>query len=182
MKSLLLPACLFGLMAVPAPAKVHTALKEESTLSYTLIHKMHEITGVSKNFKCLVDLGSDTSKARIYVKAPVAEFNSGNSSRDANMLEVLEATKYPHVEFLSDSVRREGREGRDWRVFGRLTFHGVKRPVNFTVAPQISGNKVRIRGGFKVSLTEFKIERPKLLLIPVEDDLEIAIDVVAKVE
>jgi polyisoprenoid-binding protein YceI len=180
MKSLLLAAGLFCLGAgVPAQAKVYTALKDESTLSYHLIHKMHEITGVSKNFKCLVDLGADTSKARIYVKGAVAEFNSGNSSRDANMLEVLEATKYPYVEFLSDSVRREGAE---WRVFGRLTFHGVKRPVHFKVSPRIFGNKVRVQGAFKVSLTEFKIERPKLLMIPVEDDLEIEIDVAAKVE
>ncbi|MCD6023359.1 MAG: YceI family protein [Fibrobacteria bacterium] len=164
---------------VPAQAKVHAALKDESTLSYTLIHKMHEITGVSKNFKCRVELETDTTKTRIHVKGAVAGFNSGNSTRDANVLEVLEATKYPHVEFLGDSVRREG---KDWRVFGRLTFHGVKRSLNFKVSPQVSGNKVRIQGGFKVSLTEFKIERPRLLLIPVEDDLEIRIDVVAKVE
>lgn len=177
MKSLLFAAGLACLGAgVPAQAKVHAALKDESTLSYTLTHKMHEITGVSRKFKCLVDLGADTLKTRIYVKGAVAGFNSGNSSRDANMLEALEATKYPHVEFLSDSVRREG---RDWRVFGRLTFHGVKRPLNFKVSPQISGNRVRVQGGFKVSLTEFRIERPRLLMIPVEDDLEIRMDVVA---
>jgi polyisoprenoid-binding protein YceI len=170
---------LAGLIAVPAQAKVYSALKGESTLSYNLIHKMHQVTGVSKNFKCIVDLAEDSTKSRIYVKAPVAEFNSGNSSRDANMLETLEASKYPNVEFASDSVRREG---RDWRVHGRLSFHGVRRPVNFIVRPENSGDKVRIRGNFKVSLTEFKVERPRLLMIPVDDELEIVIDVAAKRE
>jgi polyisoprenoid-binding protein YceI len=164
------------LATAPAQAKVYTALKDESSISYRLIHKMHEVTGVSKNFKCVVDLAADSSKSRVYVKSSVTEFNSGNSSRDANMLEVLEAVKYPFVEFMSDSVRREG---RDWRVFGRLSFHGVKKPIHFLVKPEASGNKVRIRGAFAVSLTEFKVERPRLLMIPVDDDLQIEIDVVA---
>ncbi len=174
MKSLLLAVCL--LSGISAQAKVYTALKEESTISYSLIHKMHEVKGVSKNFKCVVDLATDSSKSRVYVKSAVAEFNSGSSSRDANMLEVLEAVKYPSVEFVSDSVRREGRE---WRVFGRLSFHGVKKPIHFLVKEEASGNKVRIRGNFAVSLTEFKVERPRLLMIPVDDDLQIEIDVVA---
>ena len=180
MKPLLLAVCL--LTGIPAQAKIYTALKDESALSYHLVHKMHEVTGVSRNFKCVVDLAADSSKSRVYVKTAVSEFVSGNSSRDANMLEVLEATKYPYVEFMSDSVRREGREGADWRVYGRLTFHGVKKPLNFTVKPLVSGNKVRVKGAFKISLTEFKVERPRLLMIPVEDDLEIEIDVASKVE
>jgi polyisoprenoid-binding protein YceI len=181
MKPLLLVACLLAVhgAVIPAQAKVYTALKGESTLSYHLIHKMHEVTGVSKNFKCVVDLAADSSKSRVYVKGAVSEFNSGNSSRDATMLEVVEATKYPAVEFMSDSVRREG---HDWRVFGRLTFHGVKRPINFVVRPEVSGSKVRVRGMFKVSLTEYKVERPRLLMIPVDDELQIEIDVVSKVE
>jgi polyisoprenoid-binding protein YceI len=180
MKHLILVSGLLGLLATgPAQAKVYTAIKEESSIAYHLIHKMHEVTGVSKNFKCVVDIPADSTKSRIYVKAAVAEFNSGNASRDANTLEVLEAVKYPAVEFMSDSVRREGRE---WRVFGKLTFHGVKKPIQFVVKPEITGSKVRVRGAFKVSLTEYKVERPRLLMIPVDDELEIELDVAAKVE
>ena len=165
------------LMLGTAQAKVYTALKGESSISYHVIHKMHEVTGTSKNFKCVVDLAEDSTKSRVYVKSALIEFNSGNSSRDANMLEVLEAVKYPAVEFMSDSVRREG---RDWRVFGRLNFHGVKKPINFVVKPETSGNNIRVRGAFTVSLTEFKVERPRLLMIPVDDDLQIEIDVIAE--
>ena len=143
---------------------------------------MHEFTGVSKKFRCAVDLPEDTLKARIYVKAGIVEFNSGNSSRDGNMLEVTEAAKYPYVEFASDSVRKGGMDDKGqqlWRVFGRLSFHGVKKPVNFLVRPLIGGGKVRIEGIFDISLTEFKIERPSLLMIPVDDALQIRISVVA---
>jgi polyisoprenoid-binding protein YceI len=170
------------LCGAPVQAKVYSALPGESVLSYHMVHKMHEFSGVSKKFRCAVDLPEDTLKARIYVKAAVVEFNSGNSSRDGNMLEVTEASKFPFVEFLSDSVRKgcmdeNGRQ--QWRVFGRLSFHGVKKPVSFLVRPEIGGGKVRVRGAFDISLTDFKIERPSLLMIPVDDALQIRIDVVA---
>ena len=81
---------LLGLLVLGnAQAKVYTALKGESSISYHVIHKMHEVTGTSKDFKCVVDLAADSTKSRIYVKSALTEFNSGNSSRDANMLEVL---------------------------------------------------------------------------------------------
>jgi polyisoprenoid-binding protein YceI len=164
-------------------AKVYAALPNESSISYHLTHKMHAFTGVSKKFRCVVDLGEDSLKSRIYVKAAVVEFNSGNSSRDANMLEATEASKFPFVEFASDSVRREdnGKDGRQWRVYGRLAFHGVRRAVAFTVKPETNGGKVRVTGSFDISLTEFKIERPSLLMIPVDDALKITLDVVANV-
>jgi len=169
---------LAGLTALPAQAKVYSAIPGESSIAYHMVHKMHEFTGVSRNFKCVVDLAADSSKSRVYVKAAVAEFNSGNSSRDGNMVEVAEAAKYPNVEFMSDSVRREG---DDWRVYGKLAFHGVTKPINFNVKPENADGKVRIKGAFKVSLTEFKIKRPSLLMIPVDDDMDIWIDVVSKV-
>jgi polyisoprenoid-binding protein YceI len=169
---------LTALAAQPAHAKVYSAIPGESSIAYHMVHKMHEFTGVSKTFKCVVDLATDSSKSRVYVKAAVADFNSGNSSRDGNMVEVAEAGKFPYVEFMSDSVRREGAE---WRVFGKLAFHGEKKPVQFKVKPENEDGKVRIKGAFKISLTAFKIERPSLMMIPVDDDLAIWIDVVSNV-
>jgi polyisoprenoid-binding protein YceI len=167
---------LAAVAAAPASAKVYTAKRNESTLSYHMVHKLHEFTGVSRDFTCMVDLPADTSRARVYVKVPVVSFNSGNSSRDGNMLIYTEAAKYPNVEFVSDSVRSAG---GTWNVHGKLTFHGVRRPVAFNVQPEIGGGKVRIRGDFKVLLSEFKVERPRLFLVPVDDTLSIAIDAVA---
>ena len=168
-------AALLG-AATPASAKVYTAKKGESTISYHMVHKLHEFTGVSRDFTCMVDLPADTLRARVYVKAPVVSFNSGNSSRDGNMLTFTEAAKYPNVEFVSDSVRPENGA---WRISGRLTFHGVRRPITFIAKPEIGGGHVRIRGTFTALLSEFKVERPRLFLVPVSDTLAISIDAVA---
>ena len=158
-------------------AKTYEAIPSESRLTYFLNHPLHRVEGVSKNFTCKVDIPEDTLQTRIAVKAPVLDFNSGNSNRDAHALETLDAFKHPFVEFISDSLRRET-EG--FRVFGKLTFHGIKRPVDFLMIPKYAADKVRLRGKFKIKLSDFKVERPSLLLVRTDDDLLVEIDVSAK--
>jgi len=157
-------------------AKSYEALRGDSKLTYHLHHPFHEIESVSRDFSCTVDLSDDTTHAKIHVKASVVSFNSGNSSRDSHALEVLDAFKYPAVEFTSDSVRHEE---KSYRVFGRLTFHGVTRPINFAVVPEYGKDKVRIKGGFTLKLGDYKVERPSLMMIRTDEDLKIDIDVVA---
>ena len=167
-----------GLLALPwnAHAKTYQAIKGESHISYHLHHPMHEIESGSKDFDCTVDLNSDTAHSKIHVKASVISFSSGNSNRDSHMMEVMDAIKYPFVEFTSDSVRHET---AGYRVFGRLTFHGVKHNVDFSVAPIYLKDRVEIKGDFTVKLSDYKIDRPSLLFVPTADDLQIHLDVVA---
>ncbi len=157
-------------------AKDYQALKGESNIFYTLKHPMHLVKGVSNDFVCTVNLLPDTLHSRITVKVPVASFNSGHSSRDSHTLEVLEALKYPFVEFVSDSIHSEN---QNYRIFGQLTFHGVRRPIDFQVTPLFEKNGIRIKGGFAIKLTDFKIKPPSLLFIPVEDLLRIDLNVIA---
>ena len=77
------------------------------------------------------------------------------------------------MEFVSDSLRRDD---NGYRVFGELTFHGVKRPVDFPVTPTYAKNKVEIKGGFAVLLSDYKVERPSLLFVPTANDLHIDLD------
>jgi polyisoprenoid-binding protein YceI len=159
--------------AIPASAKTYQAIKGESTLSYHLVHTMHKVTGVSKDFQCLVELSPDTVSSKIQVSAAVSTFDSRNSSRDSHMLEVVEAMKYPRVEFASESVKPEG-DG--YRVAGTLRFHGVAKPVDFHVTPRIRGDKVEITGAFDLKLTDFKVKPPSLLVVSVHDDFRISFD------
>jgi polyisoprenoid-binding protein YceI len=128
-------------------------------------------------FDCTVELGADTLQARISVKAPVAAFNTGNSNRDSHTLELLDAFKFPFVEFVSDSIRRDS---GDYRVFGHLQFHGVKKPVSFPVEWWNKDGKTHVTAEFKVKLSDHKIKRPTLMMVPTEDVLRIKVLAVAK--
>jgi polyisoprenoid-binding protein YceI len=160
-----------------AEAKVYEAIKGESSLSYGLVHPMHHITGVSRDFLCKVDLSPDTVSSQIKVSAAVSSFDSKNSSRDSHAMEMVDAMKYPNVEFASSAVKPEG-DG--YLVSGNLTFHGITRPVSFHVTPKSAGGKVEIVGEFAVKLSDFKVERPTLLFVPTEDKLSIRFDLFSK--
>lgn len=159
-----------------AQAKTYEAIKGESSLSYGLVHPMHHITGVSRDFLCQVDLSPDTVSSRIKVSAAVSSFDSKNSSRDSHAMEMVEAMKYPRVEFSSEAVKPEG-DG--YLVSGNLTFHGITRPVSFHVSPKSAGGKVEIIGEFAVKLSDYKVKRPTLLFVPTQDKLTIRFDLFA---
>jgi polyisoprenoid-binding protein YceI len=98
----------------------------------------------------------------------VTTFDSGNSNRDSHAMEVIDAISYPEVSFVSSSVTETG---DSLKVTGKLTFHGVTRDIVALAAAKWSVDKIEVRGSFVLSLTDFKIERPSLLMIPVEDAL-----------
>ena len=171
-------AALLALAAVSFPgAKVYQALKGESALTYVLVHPMHTVKGVNRDLDCTVDLSSDTVSSQIRVAADVLKFDSGNSNRDSHAMEVVGYRKYPKVSFASTSVK-PGRDGYD--VAGDLTFHGQTRPVNFHVTPKLTPGRIEISGQFAVKLSEFGVERPSLMLVPVKDELTIRFDLFAK--
>src|SRR2546422_2598533 len=72
------------------------ALKQ-GTLTYTVVHKLHEVKGTSHEMEGLakVQPGAPTL---VQVRARVATFDSGNSNRDAHMRESTREPVHPTVE------------------------------------------------------------------------------------
>lgn len=176
----LLPAVALVLgLANPGFARVYEAIRDESVLTYRIKHPLHKVKGVTREFTCKVELSPDTLSSKVEVSADVKTFDSGNSNRDDHVLEAVKARKHPRVEFVSDSVRKSD-DG--YRVFGKLTFAGKTRPVDFAVIPKHEGGKVRIAGGFTVKPTDYGVKPPSLMFIAAEDKLDIRFDLVAKEE
>jgi polyisoprenoid-binding protein YceI len=157
------------------PAKI-TALGSESYLKYLLIHPLHHVEAISKEIQCTIDYDDATHTVlQTSFSADVSSFDSGNSNRDSHAMEVLDALTYPTVSFESTKIEPSGIA---LNVQGNLTFHGRTRPISFVASSNIDGNKLTVIGQTAVSLTAFDIERPSLLLMPVEDSLKISFDVV----
>jgi polyisoprenoid-binding protein YceI len=87
-------------------------------------------------------------------------------------MEVVESMKYPDVTFASSSVTQNG---DSLTVAGKLTFHGVTKDILMTGVTKWSQNKLDVQGSFEVTITAFKIERPALLMIPVDDALRFSL-------
>ena len=165
----LLLALLFLVTTSKAQTKKIQADKKESSVTYHMTHPLHEIEATSKDIGCWADL--DPAKKEIthvYVQIDVTTFDGGNSNRDSHAMEVIDAISYPKVKFTSTSIIQNGDK---LKVTGKLTFHGITKEITFDALSKWESNKVTVSGNFVISLTEFKIERPSLLLIPVNDEL-----------
>jgi polyisoprenoid-binding protein YceI len=152
-----------------AGTPVMHVVHDESTVTYRLVHPLHKIEASSKDveYTLQADPGARTISS-VSATVDVMTFNSGNSNRDSHAMEVIDALTYPDAEFSSTSVAQAG---DSITVTGQLTFHGVTKPVVMKGVADWQANKVVVKGGFEVSLAAFNIERPSLLLIPVEDRL-----------
>jgi polyisoprenoid-binding protein YceI len=175
-------ACAFVASAVAraqqAPAATDLAVDaKECTLTYHLVHKLHKIDGVSHKVDGRARILPD-GKAQVMVRVPSESFDSGNVNRDAHMKECVEAAKYPWVELkalgegLTPPATFPTTQKKTFKA--QLSFHGVQQtfdvPVDVTWE---AANKVRANVTFAISLDGYKVERPSLMFVKVDDELKV---------
>lgn len=169
-------AVLWLFLAVAATSgqtKTVEAIKDESLITYRINHTLHHIEATSKDGWFRVELDPARREIKsVMAQVDVMTFDSGNSNRDSHAMEVVESIKYPDVTFASTSVTQNG---DSLSVAGKLTFHGVTKDIVMTGATKWSQNKLEVQGSFELSITAFKIERPSLLMIPVDDALKFSL-------
>lgn len=157
------------------PGRVQS-LKGESWITYHLTHPLHEVEATSKVplFHAEIDPQNREIKGAD-AQVDVTSFDSGNSNRDSHAMEVIDALDYPAVTFTSTKIVQFG---DSLSISGVLMFHGISRNIVAAALSKWSANKLEVLGSFDLSLTEFKIQRPTLLLIPVNDRLRFKFDAV----
>lgn len=147
------------------------ANKKESTLTYHMVHPLHSWDGISRDVQGVLQYDDATKKiAKVAILAKVSSFDSKNSNRDSHMLEVTEGLKYPNVTFSSTSVTENGNK---LNVKGLLTFHGVTKEISFVATQKDIKQEKVVDGSFTVLLEDFKITRPSLMMMPVENEMKI---------
>jgi polyisoprenoid-binding protein YceI len=97
--------------------------QEKSKISYDAKHFLHAWSGQNNSVKGVIIIEDDVI-SNIAVAAEIADFDSGNSNRDAHSLEVLEALKFPMIKFYSDNIKRDDEVGI---INGKLEFHGEEK-------------------------------------------------------
>lgn len=163
--------------AAAAPAATNlTVSTKDSNITYRLIHKLHKFDGVSKAVEGRGRILPD-GKVQVAIRAKVESFDSGNANRDSHMKETVEAARFPLVE-----LKAQGEAPTpttfpttvDRTFKAELTFHGVKKlfdvPVKLTYA---SATAIRAEAHLTLSLDEFKVERPSLMFVKIDDAMQV---------
>ena len=167
-----------------AAAVAHAATSGEldvdaksSSLTYHLVHKMHKVDGVSHQVTGKARLLPD-GRAQVMIRVPAQSFDSGNVNRDAHMKEAVEAARYPTIELkalgagVTVPASFPSTENKTFKA--QLAFHGVEQVMEIPVTlTWESANRVRADAAFTISLDAFKVERPSLMFIKVDDALKI---------
>jgi polyisoprenoid-binding protein YceI len=151
---------------------------KEGSVTYTVVHKLHEVTGTCRKLEGRALLLANGT-ARFEVRAPLAAFDSGNSNRDAHVRESTHELQHPYVTLKGtlQGLQLPLSSPVDKAVQATLELNGEKRPVELAVTLSPEGTGLRARFSFPFGLESFKIERPELLLIKVDDQVRMSGDV-----
>jgi polyisoprenoid-binding protein YceI len=174
--ALALAAAVALAQAAPQAPAADLVVQPGSRLTYRLVHKFHEVEGISREVEGRVRLGAGGA-VQVMVRARVASFDSGNGNRDAHMQEATEAARFPLV-----TLKAVGAAALptaypatvEVPLEGQLDFHGQVRPVSAkaTVTFEAPG-KATARARLTISLEAFGVERPSLLFVKVDDALAV---------
>src|SRR5215475_4668485 len=164
----------FG-FAVPAlfAADQQWVLKQ-STVTYHVSHPLHQTDGVSyaARGKGVCHAGD----CEFLVAVPVKSFDSGDSNRDLHMIQVTRGAEFPMVTVrtrLPESASTAGTIKADLEIqFAGQTAHYHEVPFGVTA----EGAEKHITGTIPATLSDFKIEPPSLLTLPVKNEIPVKVD------
>jgi polyisoprenoid-binding protein YceI len=166
----------FAALALAASAATYSVDPSASVMKFHLHHKMHEVDGKSSQIEGKAVLAED-GKVMAMVRVPAASFDTGDGNRDSHMRETLESAKFPFVVFKGvTSLVVPAAQGKplETKIVGELDFHGVKKPLS--VPAQLvfeRDGSVTVSAKFTVNLEAHKIERPSLLFVKVDEDVQL---------
>lgn len=162
------------LVAIPALGVDSQWVLEQSTLTYHVSHPLHESEGVSHAAKgkgiC------HAGQCDFLIAAPVKSFDSGDSNRDLHMLQVTRGAQFPMVTVrthLPEEASKSAKLYADLEVqFAGLTAHYKQVPFDLVT----QGEEIRISGIIPATLSDFKIDPPSLLTIPVKNEIPVNVE------
>lgn len=166
--------------AVPAAARADGRLfsveAPASSMTFHVVHKFHKFDGTTHDIDGRAKLLPDGA-VQAMVRIKVESFDSANGNRDAHMKETLDTAKFPYVEFKGVTAGVKPSTfpwSASVTLKGVITFHGVQQPKEVPVKVTFANaDHATVEGSFDFSLESFKVERPTLLFVPLEDKVDV---------
>ena len=147
---------------------------QESTLAYHVTHPLKQTEGTSHAAKgkgiC------HAGECDFLIAVPVKSFDSGDSNRDLHMLQVVRGGEFPLITVrthLPESAQSLSTIPADLEIqFAGQTVQ--YKQVPFQKSTQ--GGDTVITGTIPLTLSDFKIEPPTLLTMPVKNDIPVRVE------
>lgn len=155
-------------ISLSAFAEETAYILKTSDISYTVKFPLKTVTGKSTETKGKGVCEKKTCE--FLIATPVKSFKSGDTNRDVHMQEVTKAAQHPLVSISTSSLDPAQLDN----VSFEIDFAGTKKIINgLHFDKSVHGKIVTISTSFPILLSDFKIERPTLLGIAIEDKVQI---------
>ena len=163
------------LVALPLFAQIDTQWAlDQSTLTYHMSHPVHEVDGVSHAAK-----GKGVCHAGqcdFLIAVPVKSFDSGDSNRDLHMVEATRGAQFPMV-----IVRTQFPAAATTSpvIYADLEVQFAGQTAHYKHVPfqrVTQSNEVRISGTIPATCSDFKIDRPSFLTVPIKNEIPVRIE------
>jgi len=165
----------FLLLALPAFGAADSQwVLEQCTLTYHVSHPLHQSEGVSHAAR-----GKGVchdGQCDFLIAVAVKSFDSGDSNRDLHMIQVTRGAQFPMVTVrtrLPETASTSATIHADLEIqFAGQTVQ--YKQIAFELTTQ--GNQTRISGTIPATLSDFKIDPPTLLAMPVKNEIPVRVD------
>src|SRR3984885_2354880 len=149
-------------------------LLQESTLTYHVSHPLHQSEGVSYAAK-----GKGVchgGQCEFLIAVPVKSFDSGDSNRDLHMIQVTRGAEFPLV---TVRTRLPESDATASTIDADLEIQFAGQAVQYKKVPfkvEKQSGETHITGIIPATLSDFKIDPPSLLTMPVKNDIPVRVD------
>ena len=144
---------------------------EKSLITYFGVHYLHKWEGSTSDVKGVVSYDKNIDQYECSISVPLSTFSSGNDNRDSNMLVYCKAFDFPNINFQSTSIKVNE---STLEIEGKIEFAGEEKEIKTNAKlNSLDNNLFAIEGELDILLSEFKVERPSLLFVEIEDLVKI---------
>lgn len=100
---------------------------------------------------------------------------TGDANRDSHLMEVLGYPESKEIIFSVTSTQAD--KDMNYKISGDLTIKGKSKPIIFYVKLNKETSFV-VNGNFEILLSDFLVERPALLFVPINDKVKVEVNIV----
>ena len=152
-----------NLVVTKGQVKAHTEVLGDSSINPST-------TGLNSH----LTIGNNIESIRGSIDISMSILKSDNKDRDEHMLQAIEDVKYPVAKYTFNDVKKSD---KGYIVSGILDFHGVKKPLVIQAQITKSNSKIDLEGTSSFLMSSYNVKPPKMLILTVRDQVDLAIDV-----
>jgi len=157
----------------------YSIIQSESEIKYFGSHPIYSFAGSSSSIILFSDCNNPDNSCDFKFKIPIISLNSGNGSRDNDMLNCLDFFSYPEI--ILDVENFIVRDYKEEFILADLSIHGISQGIQVPLTlVKISPGNYKVNSEFSILLNEFNVDIPKLLFLPINNEIKIEVQLSIK--